>query len=486
MDILKSFKRAKKTLGTLLLAGTLAAVAGCSGGGGGGGGGGSSGGDKDKDENKAPVFTSAPITTVNENSNYNYDADGYDPEGKTVSYAFEEKPTGMTINSSTGQTSWTPDDSQSDKNHLVRIRISDGSKSTTQEYNLYVVNTENLQITVIDEDGNPLDGREVTLKNASRTYNATVTGGIAEFNNVVDGTYDQNKVSDSLAMFEDFTPGYFRVSKTDETTAGARLYLRSKRNALEETIRRHGAGLAKYKSKPSKITIYTLEEKTGNPVNAATIASVEDIFINDTNTFTQNKFNFVAGDIQQVNTKVPGNPPEGEIYIYWDDNLPAGAGTNNSWVDGFEVKRSYARFNTGATKPVHLQEIMEMFLGSTSTNEAEIKTAGLEPTSIFYNAGGVLPTATELSNFDQLVGRLAYGQYQLLSGNKNEGVAGRYNVDLVTKQWNKTYIAPAANKWIKPALKFKWDYTPKEDDCPDEDYEVPKFVPRKEDIPEVF
>ncbi len=59
--------------------------------------------------NDAPVITSAPVTTATVGALYTYDVNAADPDiGDTLTYSLTTKPTGMTIDASTGLIQWKP------------------------------------------------------------------------------------------------------------------------------------------------------------------------------------------------------------------------------------------------------------------------------------------------------------------------------------------------------------------------------------------
>jgi len=75
--------------------------------------------------NEAPTFTSTPITLVEAGRPYSYDANADDPDGDTLTYELLAGPEGMTIDSATGEISWSPETGD-EGNHSVVIKASDG------------------------------------------------------------------------------------------------------------------------------------------------------------------------------------------------------------------------------------------------------------------------------------------------------------------------------------------------------------------------
>ncbi len=91
--------------------------------------------------NGAPSITSTPVTAATEDSAYTYDVNATDPDaGDALTYSLVTKPTGMSINATTGVISWTPTNAQVGAN-AVTVRVQDAaSASATQSYTVTVAN----------------------------------------------------------------------------------------------------------------------------------------------------------------------------------------------------------------------------------------------------------------------------------------------------------------------------------------------------------
>ena len=92
----------------------------------------------------APVITSTPILTANEQLLYTYDVDATDANGDTITYSIVTPPTGvsqvaMAINPTTGVITWTPGAAQSG-NRTVTVRASDGTLGVNQTFTIVVAN----------------------------------------------------------------------------------------------------------------------------------------------------------------------------------------------------------------------------------------------------------------------------------------------------------------------------------------------------------
>ena len=117
--------------------------------------------------NQAPDITSTPITSATVDQAYTYNVNATDPDGDTLTYSLTTKPTGMTINSTTGLINWTP---ASTGDYNVTVRVSDGSLSDTQSFIITVTQTPN-QSPTASFTANPTSGvapLEVTF-NASNS-----------------------------------------------------------------------------------------------------------------------------------------------------------------------------------------------------------------------------------------------------------------------------------------------------------------------------
>jgi hypothetical protein len=88
--------------------------------------------------NTPPVITSMPVTAATLNVPYAYAVQAQDSDGDPLTYSLPTRPTGMSINTSTGVMSWTPSYSQYGTNP-VTVQVSDGQGGTaTQSYSVNV------------------------------------------------------------------------------------------------------------------------------------------------------------------------------------------------------------------------------------------------------------------------------------------------------------------------------------------------------------
>jgi hypothetical protein len=99
--------------------------------------------------NDAPTITSTPVTSATVGVLYSYDVDATDPDlGDSLTYSLTTAPAGMTINSGTGQISWTPASGQEGGNEVV-VEVQDiAGASDSQTYTITVQAAASNTITV--------------------------------------------------------------------------------------------------------------------------------------------------------------------------------------------------------------------------------------------------------------------------------------------------------------------------------------------------
>jgi hypothetical protein len=85
------------------------------------------------------VINSTPITNSLNNVLYTYNVVATDADGDTLTYSLTSKPTGMTINSSTGVISWTPN---AIGDYDVILKVSDGGLFDTQSFTITISLTQ--------------------------------------------------------------------------------------------------------------------------------------------------------------------------------------------------------------------------------------------------------------------------------------------------------------------------------------------------------
>jgi len=87
--------------------------------------------------NRAPTITSTAVTTAAVGQAYSYDVNATDPDNDTLTYALTTKPTGMTIDATTGVITWTPAANQTGPQN-VAVQVSDGHTGGTATQNFTI------------------------------------------------------------------------------------------------------------------------------------------------------------------------------------------------------------------------------------------------------------------------------------------------------------------------------------------------------------
>ena len=85
--------------------------------------------------NDAPMVTSTAVTTAVENQVYAYNVTASDVEGDAISYSLTTSPSGMAIDSTTGEIRWIPSVTGTE---TVVVSVTDGSDADTQTFDISV------------------------------------------------------------------------------------------------------------------------------------------------------------------------------------------------------------------------------------------------------------------------------------------------------------------------------------------------------------
>jgi len=144
--------------------------------------------------NSSPVIESDPVTTTKEGAIYTYDVEATDPNGDTLEFSLLVHPTGMTINSTTGVITWTPIGDQIGENEVV-IEVSDGSRSTTQEFTIIVDEAKLASIEVLPSSMIIQKGSSQTISSITANYDNGTETGVAS----TACTYESNKTNVTVA-----------------------------------------------------------------------------------------------------------------------------------------------------------------------------------------------------------------------------------------------------------------------------------------------
>jgi Putative Ig domain len=82
--------------------------------------------------NRAPTINGTPSTSVTAGSSYSFQPTASDPDGQTLSFSIQNKPSWASFNTSNGRLSGTPADSDASKTTTgIVITVSDGSLSAS-------------------------------------------------------------------------------------------------------------------------------------------------------------------------------------------------------------------------------------------------------------------------------------------------------------------------------------------------------------------
>ncbi|GAI11307.1 unnamed protein product, partial [marine sediment metagenome] len=105
--------------------------------------------------NQPPYISRLPSDeNIPADKEYTAAVEGVDPEGEEVSYYLTSAPTGMTINTSTGEIKWIPSVEQV-KTHIITVRVSDGEEFATGSFKLTVYIPFDAEPVIVEF---PLDG----------------------------------------------------------------------------------------------------------------------------------------------------------------------------------------------------------------------------------------------------------------------------------------------------------------------------------------
>jgi hypothetical protein len=134
--------------------------------------------------NNAPMINSIPINSSLVGVLYTYNVEATDTDGDTLTYSLTSNPTGMTIDSSTGIISWTPDTAG---DYSVTLKVSDGELFDTQSFTITISLTElttpSPPTNVSASDGSYTDKVQITWNTVTgashyQVYRALYSSGL--------------------------------------------------------------------------------------------------------------------------------------------------------------------------------------------------------------------------------------------------------------------------------------------------------------------
>ncbi len=111
-------------------------------------------------DDDAPVFTTSGQSTAQESVLYSYDANASDndTEASDLSFRLVDGPENMTIDTATGEVSWTPPDADENYPELVEIEVSDGTSEVLQSYTINVIADADTPIITSDAESTATEG----------------------------------------------------------------------------------------------------------------------------------------------------------------------------------------------------------------------------------------------------------------------------------------------------------------------------------------
>lgn len=151
--------------------------------------------------NNAPSITSLPDTKVNEDVPYSYTIVATDEDGDTLTYRIIDLPTFLSYNSSNQTISGTPDNTDVGV-HNVKLEVSDGVDTVSQQYALTVGNT------------NDAPTRLTNIENQTILEDET-------FSLNVSGTFTDEDEGDSLTFTAENLPSGLSISSTGVISGSA-------------------------------------------------------------------------------------------------------------------------------------------------------------------------------------------------------------------------------------------------------------------------
>lgn len=89
--------------------------------------------------NSLPTLDPIPDQVVDELSTLTFNVNAFDPDGQALTFSMQDAPYGASINSTTGQFSWTPAENQGSGIYYIDIVVSDGIVISSQAV-LIIVN----------------------------------------------------------------------------------------------------------------------------------------------------------------------------------------------------------------------------------------------------------------------------------------------------------------------------------------------------------
>lgn len=163
-------------------------------------------------ENSAPVFSSSPITSINEKDDYNYQLRANDANGDKLTFSIKQAPSWISISNEGLLKGRAPEITQNSSSN-VSVSVSDGKLSATQNYTLTIKNLLNNYVFSGNEiNGMNIEENKITFSNpvnyvvgdilAAGITTKTPTGFLRKITTV---SSDKKVVSTKQATLEEAT-----------------------------------------------------------------------------------------------------------------------------------------------------------------------------------------------------------------------------------------------------------------------------------------
>ncbi|MFW6134547.1 MAG: Ig domain-containing protein [Elusimicrobiota bacterium] len=129
--------------------------------------------------NNPPVIESSPKTTAAAGTLFTYQVILNEDASDNVVFSLTKYPEGMTINSSTGLISWTPEESQAGE-HEVSVKVSDGWRKDTQQFSIEVSLKKLSSIGVLPEEISIEENNTESISSVTAYYDDGSSASIAK------------------------------------------------------------------------------------------------------------------------------------------------------------------------------------------------------------------------------------------------------------------------------------------------------------------
>ena len=115
-------------------------------------------------DNRAPVITGTPMTTVQVSRTYSFMPSATDADGDTLSYSIQNKPSWASFNATSGQLSGTPAAANVGNYANIQIQVSDGKTTTS-------LPAFSLAVQAPTNGAPTISGKPATTASVGSTYN---------------------------------------------------------------------------------------------------------------------------------------------------------------------------------------------------------------------------------------------------------------------------------------------------------------------------